>query len=226
MTKSSFLAGFAGMAALSLTASAETVYDNSLNDLTNRFEVGGTYEVGDEITLGGTYRIFDGFDFEYYYTNQVSGTPGSPTFEITLYNNDGPTNGSGYATPGSVIWGSGTVGGVITAFTERDTIVGTSVDIGGTYILPETFTWTVKFGNLSSNDEIGLDIYSPPIVGSSSRDYWINMGSGWELREAAVDPENNPYDFAARFYAVVPEPSCFALALLGGLALLARRQRS
>ncbi len=225
MKMSSLLPGLAFAAVLPFAASAEIVYDNSQNDLTNRFQVGGVYEVGDEINLGGTLRLLDTFDFEYYYTNQTSGTPGSPTFEVTLYYNDGPTNSSGEATPGNVIWGSGTVPGVISAFTARDTIEGTQADFGSSIILPETFTWTVKFGNLNSGDEIGLDIYSPPLVGSSSRDYWIDMGSGWELREATVDPENNPYNFAARFYAV-PEPSSFALALLGGFALIARRQRT
>ena len=143
---------------------------------------------------------------------------------MTLQANDGPDFNS-EATPGTVLWSSPVYGGLINSYTARSTLNFNTLDFGTGVVLPETFTWSVQFGNLAANDEIGLDIYDPPVVGSSLPDYWIDAGSGWELKEALVDPQNNPINFAARF-TTVPEPTTFALALLSGAVLVACQRRN
>jgi hypothetical protein len=85
-------------------------------------------------------------------------------------------------------------------------------------------TWSVKFTGLGLDDSVGVDIYSPPVVGTDYPDYWQNDGTGWTLLTNSV-----PMDFGARFYAesTVPEPSTVTLSILGGLGILtlARRLR-
>lgn len=210
------------MTLVGFAASAEVVYDNTVNDLTGRFATGSA-EVGDQIILGGSLRVLETFSFEFYYTNTAS-ILGSPQVTLNLYANDGPEF-NGYASPGSVLYASPTYGGLITTFTNRATIEFDQSDFGDSVVLPDSFTWTVQFSGLDANDDIGLDIYSPPVVGDNYADYWINTGSGWELKQADVDPANNPIDFAA-YVTAVPEPATFALLLLGGLGCTVWRRRS
>jgi len=210
------------VAFLPLAVSAETVYDNSVNDPQIRFET-GTARVGDEINLGGSQRMLDTFSYEIYYTNGASLWSQSPTIQVTLYANDGPDFNS-EPTPGTVLWASPTDGGLLGGYTARSIIMYSQSDFGSSILLPETFTWAVEFGNLTAGDEIGLDIYDPPVVGGSAPDYWINTGGGWELKMHPTDPASNPFNFAAVFTAV-PEPTTFALLLLGGLGLAACRRR-
>lgn len=200
------------------------IYDNSVNDQLLRFEPGG-WEVGDEINLGGTDRLLDWFDFEYYYVGKAAGVGvGSPSIQVKLYANDGPLF-NGYDTPGTVLYDSGVLTGLLTSFTERSTLIFTQADFSSPILLPETFTWAVEFSDLGANDNVGLDIYDPPVVGSSSQDYWFNGANGWELRQATVDPENNPVNFAARFYAVPDGGATFAMLGLGFVAVAAIRRR-
>jgi hypothetical protein len=76
------------------------------------------------------------------------------------------------------------------------------------------FTWSVQFTSLGLNDMVGVDLYSPPVVGQDYADYWENTVMGWTLKTNSV-----AMDFAARLDAV-PEPSAVLLAALGGLGLL------
>jgi hypothetical protein len=87
---------------------------------------------------------------------------------------------------------------------------------GGLPITDSDITWTVQFEGLGATDEVGLDIYSPPVVGSrvgDFGDYWQNDGSGWTLLTNSV-----PMSFGA--FMETPEPSGTALALVGGVAVL------
>ena len=75
---------------------------------------------------------------------------------------------------------------------------------------------------MAADDSVGVDLYSPPVVGADYPDYWQNDGTGWTLMT-----NSPPMDFAARMEATVPEPSTMALSVCGGLGLLilARRLR-
>jgi len=197
---------------------ATPIYDNSVNDLSTRFNP-GTTEVGDEILLGSTERYLTNFSFEYYGTNTAS--PGNLAFagpvqaRIRFYQNDGAAF-NGYATPGSVIFDSGWFGGF--GPTARSTLVftaGSDFALAGLYLpVSSNMTWSVQFQGMGGTDEVGVDLYSPPVVGGNYPDYW-DHGTGWQLKTNAV-----PIDFAARMDATVPEPSIWALSTFGGLSAL------
>ena len=204
---------------------AATIFDNSANDLSVRFNP-GTYEVGDEILLGGTERYLTGFDFEYWGTNTANPTAfaGSVEARVRFYENTGaPFNG--YPTPSPTsFYDSGWFS--VSSPTERSIFVfteGSDFPADGLFIPSSDMTWSVQFQGMGLTDSVGVDIYAPPVAGADYPDYWENNG-GWTLLTNTV-----PMDFAARFFAnqTIPEPSTLALSLVGGLGILtlARRLR-
>jgi hypothetical protein len=212
-------------------APAVTIYDNSVNDLTNRYNP-GLLEVGDEVFVASTERLLTGFSFEYYALVSGVGSgvfSGTPKVQVKFYLNDGPLF-NGYATPFTAFYTSGWID--LTPFgpTERATLVFDQwADFGGGFYLPipttpgANFTWSVQFKDLGGLDELGVDIYSPPVVGAAIGDYWeFTAGPGWQLK---TNISGVPMNFAAKFDAIVPEPSSTALAVIGGLGLLAFRWR-
>jgi hypothetical protein len=172
-----------------------TVYDNSVNDAGARFAT-GTNEVGNEILLAGTERYLQRFAFEYWGTNTGGGGfVGAVQARLRLRANDGLWY-SGYQTPGTVLYDSGNFPVPATprstvVFDEFDLWVGGLVPLSGA--LPDNLTWTVEFSGLGVGDEVGLDIYEPPVVGQAYGDYWILTNGNWELRDSLTVE----YDFAA-----------------------------
>jgi hypothetical protein len=165
------------------------VYDNSVNDLMTRLET-GTNEVGNEIILAGTERYLQGFSYEFWSTN-LTGDPwlegGSVTVRLRFYANDG-TNLNGYAVPGTLLFDSGEFG-LGTGTSPRATVLYDEFDLWLFAphplmdALPPSFTWTVQFAGLGEHDRVGVDLYSPPVVGQSYGDFWVRTDDGWELRE-------------------------------------------
>ena len=206
------------------SASAATIYDNSVNDRTNRF--GPTTQFGDEIIFAGSERFLTNFSFEYWALNNGTTNAGgfSPTVSVRLrfYLNDGLPLFNGYAPPGSVFYDNTFS---ITTPTFRNTLVytaGADFPAGGLFMpVASNMTWTVQFSGLDADDSAGLDVYDPPVVGTSPAqlnnridDYWEFSGGSWALKTNIVD-----MNFAARFDAV-PEPSTVVFGVLGGLGLL------
>ena len=201
---------------------AATIYDNSVNDLLTRFSP-GTKEVGDEILLGSTERFLTNFSFEFYGTNTANPVAfsGAVKAEVRFYLNDGPSF-NGYATPGTKLYDSGLF--AIPAPIDRGTIhftEGLAFPVGGLFLGPgpggsllSNLTWSVQFSGMGPTDEIGLDIYSTPVVGGNYADFWENNG-GWSLQTNLV-----PMNFAAKLEAV-PEPSPLVLCLLSAIGFLA-----
>jgi hypothetical protein len=201
--------------------SANTIFNNSTNDLITRFDP-GTLEVGDEIILAGTARYLTNFSFEFFATNPVAHVlSGSIAAEVRFYRNNGPLF-NGYPTPGSMFFDSG-------LFAIGQTVRSTAVFTIGTGDFPSTglfipdsdITWSVQFSGMGANDTAGVDLYSPPTVGSDYPDYWQNNGGSWALMTNSLASQMN---FGATFDAspqAVPEPSAIALSILGGLGLLA-----
>ena len=196
-----------------------TIYDNSVNDLVIRFNP-GTAQVGDEITLAGTQRYLTRFDFEYFGTNTASPVAfaGNVKADVKIYLNDGPLF-NGYATPGTLLWDSGLFGGF--GPTPRSTLIFTAAggDFAptGLFLPTSDLTWAVQFSGMGATDSVGLDIYSPPVVGGNFPDYWQNSGGGWQL---LTNNASIPMSFGARMFASanpVPEPSMEAFAVLGTL---------
>jgi hypothetical protein len=204
---------------LTLPLSAATIFDNSVNDLVYRFDP-GTYEVGDEILLAGSDRMLTMFSFEYWGTNTLGlgSFSGSVEARVQFYNNDG-TPFHGYATPGTSFYDSGWFS--VPGLTPRSTFVfseGSDFPSGG-LLLPviSNMTWSVTFTNLGAGDQVGVDIYSPPVAGGDYPDYWQNNG-GWSLLTNTV-----PMNFAAKMET--PEPTMAALTILGGFAALAASRK-
>ena len=89
--------------------------------------------------------------------------------------------------------------------------------IGGLFLPASDLTWSIQFQGMGVTDDVGVDIYSPPVVGANFPDYWDFDGSNWKLMTNTV-----PMNFASLMEATsVPEPSSTALCLLGGMGLLA-----
>jgi len=215
---------------IGVSASAATIYDNSVNDRNLRF--GPTTQFGDEIVLGGppTARFLTNFSFEFWALNggtlDPNGFSPAASARIRFYLNDGavgqPTF-NGYATPGTVFYDSGTF--LLETPTDRSTFIftaGLDFPVGGLYmpVVNNTMTWTVQFSGLDVNDTAGLDVYSPPAVGSSFADYWEFSGGSWALKTNSIGGVPVNMSFAARFEATVPEPSTVVFGVMGGLGLL------
>ena len=202
-----------GLAATALVVgfntSAVTIYDNSVNDLATRFDP-GLLEIGDEIILANSERYLTSFAFEYWALNNGTeiGTLDIGV-RVRFYLNDGPEF-NGYATPGTTFFDTDWLDSFITTPTNRATLNFDQSDFaagwlgGPASLMPVTsnFTWSVQFRNMDVDDTVGVDLFNPPIVGQAINDYWEYNGTSWSLMTNTV-----PMNFAARFDAVVPEPS-------------------
>ncbi len=184
----------------SLPLSAAVIYDNSVNDLTTRFEP-GTLEVGDEIILSGPERYLTNFSFEFWGTNTAS--PGNITFagnveaRVRFYLNDGPPF-NGYPTPEAKFYDSDWFPVAPTPRSVEIFTLGNDFPWAGLFLpVASNMTWSVQFRGMAPSDSVGVDIYSPAYIGQSYPDYWENNFGTWVLRT------NNlaPVDFAARMEA-------------------------
>jgi hypothetical protein len=208
--------------------SADTIYDNSQNDLRTRFDPGG-FEIGDEIQLAGSARYLTNFAFEFWGENPNSPDVFAGTVEarVRFYQNDGPEF-HGYSTPGSTFFDSGWF--ALEQPTPRNTLRFTTGDAfpdEGLFMpVGPNMTWSVQFQCSANDDSVGVDIYYPVVEGAGYSDYWENDGSGWQLKNNSV-----PMDFGALLEASavpIPEPSTLTLSALSsaGLLLGLRRIRS
>jgi hypothetical protein len=135
-------------------------------------------------------------------------------------NNGAPFNG--YATPSTTsFYNSDWFAVGPTALLGRNTLNFTAgadnIPVGGLFLPSSDMTWSVQFRNMAGTDTVGVDLYSPPIVGTEVGDfgdYW-EFNGGWRLLTNTV----SRMDFAAKFDAV-PEPSSLVLSLCGGLGIL------
>ena len=86
-------------------------------------------------------------------------------------------------------------------------------------------TWSVQFQGMGATDSVGVDIYSPPVVGSGvdSGDYWQNTDGSWTLM---TNNSGVPMDFGAVMEAsavptVNPNPPSLTNVVSGSNLLLA-----
>ncbi len=200
-----------------LPLSATIIYDNTVNDLTTRFNP-GTLEVGDEIILAGGPSKLQTFSFEFWGTSANSfNFAGNVQARVRFYENNGaPFNG--YSTPGTVFYDSSWF--QVPNPTSRSTFVfsaGSDFAPHGLTIPVSDMTWSVQFQGLGSGDAAGVDLYSPPVVGQNFADYWENDGGVWKLKQ---NP-NVPIDFAAKMAAAVPDATGLEVLAIGVLSVLA-----
>ena len=196
--------------ATGLAQTSSIVYDNSTIDLGKTYSPGNNVEFGDQITLAGTDRTVTDFKFQYF----LGGVASGQTALLRFYANDGPAitktlpDGSTVSvpTPGSLLYTSPVL--TLGAGFQTAEAQGFAVKV------PDTFTWTVTFNGLTADQTAGLQLYDPPLVGSSFLDFWQNSGGTWNTY--LFDNGATPGNFAARVTAV-PEPATMAFALLAGL---------
>ncbi len=211
------------------SASAATIYDNSVHDSNLRFAA--TNEIGDEIIFAGSERVLTNFSFEYWALNNgttnAGGFSATASARVRFYLNDGPLF-NGYASPGTKFYDSGSF--LIGAPTDRATFVftaGADFPAGG-LVMPvvSNMTWTVQFSGLDADDSAGLDVYYPPVVGTSPAELNNRRDDYWDFGSGSPVLKTNIVDisFGARFEAV-PEPSTVVFGVLGGLGLLVLGRR-
>ena len=204
------------------SASAATIYDNTGHDTTNRF--GPTTEFGDEIIFAGPERVLTNFSFEFWALNNNTTNPvgfGPVSARIRFYLNDGALF-NGFASPGTKFYDSGNF--LIGPPTDRATFnftAGLDFPAGG-LVMPviSNMTWTVEFTGMDANDTAGLDVFYPPVVGTSPAQLNNRLDDYWEFGPWALKTNIINMSFAARFDATVPEPSTVVFGVLGGLGLL------
>jgi hypothetical protein len=200
--------------AFALSASADIVFENT----STRLSFGGvdqgyssTNEFGDQIVLADTAREVDQFSFQYFLKVNSGVSTGLEVARIRFYANDGGMV-SGANSPGTMLWDSGDF-----SIPVSDGFVKT-LPVPN-IVVPDTFTWTILFGNVLPTETTGLPLYNPPTVGSDFSDFWELNGSSWELRFN----RNFPVNFDASVDAIgmaVPEPSTVAMIAISGLAWL------
>jgi hypothetical protein len=199
----------AAVSAISMTSRADTlVYNNTSNYLGTAYSVANT-EFGDQITLSSstTDRYISKFAFEY---TSAHGNSGDELVWLRFYANDG-VGGA----PGTLLYNSrNDVPGDTTLLRGN----ANQVELSNVRIpVPNSFTWTVQFSNVAASETVGLNMYSPPTVGSNFDDYWEKTSNGWVTKRLA----GTAYSFGAIAYAVaVPEPGTLQLGLLAGISAL------
>ena len=169
---------------------ATIIFNNSVHDETNRFDP-GTTEVGDEIILQGPERYLTNFSFEFWGTNSIISSSNSTSFNgsvsarVRFYQNNGPLF-NGYRSPGTKFYDSGFFPIAPTPRSTENFIVGSDFPWTGLFLpVTSNMTWSVQFTGMRGSDTVGVDLYSPPVVGQGQDypDYWLNIGGGlWELR--------------------------------------------
>ena len=189
-----------------LTVGQSVVYDNATNAVFSggqQLFYSSANNYGDEITLAGTDRTLTSMQLYYYFSGAA---PGTASAIVRLYDNTGTLPAG---SPGGLLFTSDPI--TLSPGYNNQGIDFTTANPAVT--VPDTFTWTIQFSNLGT-DQAGLLVYSPPTVGTSPSDFWEFVGGSWQTMGITGQPRA---DFAAQFTAV-PEPGVLSL---GALALLA-----
>ncbi len=175
-------------------ARAELIYDNTTNYRSEYLSL--VEEFGDEIDFVGTARTISTMSF---WVLGEDALPPSATAQFRIYRNNGPLlpfDSIAIPTPGELLFESVAIPILPGAQTLRITDIAVPV--------PTNVTWTVHFKGAGSEPGMraGLQVYHPPTVGGSFRDYWVRGEDGFQLQllEGGVSAS-----FAARFEAI-PDP--------------------
>lgn len=195
------------------------VFSDTNTDLGVEFNP-GTSQVGNQLVLAGTARDVVGFNFQYYAQNGLFDS--GEMAEIQFYANNGPLypGVGGSASPGTLLYDSGLFS-IALGPTTGSTLIFNQADLLGGVVVPDQFTWTITFSGLTGGETAGVELYSPPTVGSAYNDMWELVGSTWTLETNA----DYPLNFGAQVIAETPEPSSYMLlGLAGALGLFFRRR--
>lgn len=175
-------------------AVAELIYDNTTN-------YRGQYvalidEFGDEIDFFGTARTITTMSFSVLGETNL---PSNASARFRIYRNNGPLlpiDSVAIPTPGELLFESVDIPILPGLQTLRITDIAVPV--------PTNVTWTVLFkgAGILPGTRAGLEVYHPPTVGASFRDYWVRATDGFQLQLLDAGASAS---FAARFEAI-PDP--------------------
>lgn len=201
---------FAGLVT-AVAAQAVTVYGNVTTDTGNTvFYSTGVYsEIGDRIQLSGTERSGTTASAQYY----NFGSAGSFDATLTFYGITGGNPGVGASL------GSFTTSG----FIDANALVVTSWTLGG-FALPEELVFTVTVSNLQGGVDLGLTVFDPPTIGSSSGQFLIVKGNTGFAQASLGGGQDNVY-FRLDAVSAVPEFGTAGLMCLGMLSVFGIRSR-
>jgi len=182
------------LATVPLPGQAELIYDNTTNYRGQYLAL--TEEFGDEVDFAGTARTISAITFSVLGETNL---PPDVTARFRLYRNNGPllpVEGVSIPTPGELLYESSSIPILPGQQTLRITDIAVPV--------PNFVTWTILFQNVGvlPGTRAGLEVFHPPTVGSSFRDYWVRTVDGFELRLLDAGASAS---FAARFEAI-PDP--------------------
>ncbi len=210
MKLSLLLAGLVSATALQ----ASPVYDNTTTDTfdTVVYSTAPYTEIGDRIQLAGTERSAGTAAAQVY--NLGSGG----NFDATLYLYGLASNS---VDVGSLL-GSYTAAGLALA---NGALLEVSWSLAG-LTLPDELFFTVSVDNFSSGMDLGLTVFNPPTVGSSSDQFLVVKGaSGFAQASQGNGHDNIYFRLDATSANAVPEPGSAGLVFLAMLPLLAIRGR-
>lgn len=187
------------------------IYSNATNDAlsTVLFSAAPYSEIGDRIQAGGTARLAETAEVEFY----NAGSDGVFDAVLRLFQPGAPVGGllSQYSLTG------------LTATSLASTRV--LFPLGGE-VLPDELIFTIEIQNATAGVDLGLNLYDPPgAAGSSSTQFLIVRNASYA--EIAAGRSSNLYFVltADGASSAVPEPATL-LPAAAGLALLnlARRR--
>jgi hypothetical protein len=222
------IAAVAAIVAAGSVVQAQTfVYQNTGTDATKNINLTNGVVIGQEINLNSANLAaapyLTNFSFEFYSTN--TSFAGTPQMDVKFYKNDGTTY-NGYARPGTLFYESGYFNLVAPlSFTSPAGYVGTYVfdstalytgvgSMSTSLTLPQDFTVVFTVTGLNSSlNQVGLEAFGPPQVGTNYGDFWVNNGS-WALQTnnagllgLGMQFNNSP--------TPAPEPSVLGLGAMG-----------
>lgn len=196
---------------------AAPVYNNTAitSDTGNTvvYSSGVFSDIGDQIHLAGTERIGDNAAAQFYNL----GSDGNFVAHLNLYGL--PVNNTDVV--GSLL-GSYTAASM---FLAGGNLLEVSWSLAGLN-LPDDLIFTVTVSDFTAGMDLGLTVFDPPTVGSSSDQFFIVKGGGGFAQSSQGNGQDNIYfRLNASSPNRVPEPGSAGLMLLAMLPLIAIQRR-
>lgn len=192
---------------------AAPIYLNTTTDTfdTLFYSVGPYTQIGDQVAFAGTARSGNTAVVQFFNNGTGSGTFSATLRFFAVGAPVGAQIGSSFLTTGTSI-GSGATANV-------------SFNLGG-LLLPDNVVFTVAISSVAVGLDLGLDLFNPPTLGSSSTSFFIvNNGAAFSTGSLGTGHDNFYFSVDASG-AGVPEPATLSLMLLAVPALAFMRRRS
>ena len=208
MKASLLILGLLGACALP----AAPIYLNTTTDTfdTLFYSTGPYTQVGDQIALAGTARLGNTAVVQFFNNGTASGTF---TATLRFFNVGAPV--------GSQVGGNFVTSG--TSITSGN-VANVSFNLGG-LLLPDNLVFTVAVSSLAAGLDLGVTIFNPPTVGSSSTAFFIvNNGSAFSTASLGTGHDNVYFSLDASG-AGTPEPATISMMLLAIPGIIVARRR-